>query len=199
MSLIGNSRLRQRFANTGLATDPNTASDISLPSHGTDKLSQNHSKQSLDSTYPNIVPVNFGVKFSPPKLGLSYFVVGQTDQQSLIYEIMLKDFLTMDAETVTTKLFELHKQFLNPKYIKRMQVKRLVEKVLSVCGGKENSDLRNKKAEMPQANTTSKRIDGLQLEMERKPAKGQNVVLLEQAPDSERSMPSGIGSDFNDL
>jgi hypothetical protein len=132
-------------------------------------------------------------------LGLSYFVVGQTDQQSLIYEIMLKDFLTMDAETVTTKLFELHKQFLNPKYIKRMQVKRLVEKVLSVCGGKENSDLRNKKAEVPQANTTSKRTDGLQLEMERKPAKGQNVVLLEQAPDSERSMPSGIGSDFNDL
>lgn len=60
----------------------------------------------------------------------------------------------MDAETVTSKLFELHKQFLDPKYIKRIQVKRLVEKVLSVCGGKENTDLRNKKVEVPQTSTT---------------------------------------------
>lgn len=60
----------------------------------------------------------------------------------------------MDAETVTSKLFELHKQFLDPKYIKRIQVKRLIEKVLSVCGGKENTDLRNKKVEVPQTSTT---------------------------------------------
>jgi hypothetical protein len=74
----GNSRLRQRFANAGLSSDVQTHSELSLPSHGTDKLSVNNSKTSLDSkhVYPNIIPVNFGVKFSPPKLGLSYFVVG---------------------------------------------------------------------------------------------------------------------------
>jgi hypothetical protein len=112
---------------------------------------------------------------------------------------MLKDFLTMDAESIVTRLFEIHRQFLNPKYIKRVQVKRLVEKVLSVCGGKENSDLRNKAKDAPPVSTIGKKSDGLvQLEMDRK-SKGQNVVLLEQAPDSERSVPSGIGSDFNDL
>lgn len=69
--------------------------------------------------YPNIIPVNFGVKFSPPKLGLSYFVVGQTDQVTLKYEIHMDEYLTMDAETVTATLFDIHKDFLNPKYIKR--------------------------------------------------------------------------------
>jgi hypothetical protein len=82
-----------------------------LPSHGGDKLSANFSKTSIEGlnhTYPNIVPLNFGVKFAPPKLGLSYFIVGQTETQSLLYEIMLKDFLSMDAETITSKLFEIH-------------------------------------------------------------------------------------------
>lgn len=124
MTANGNSRLRQRFANAGLATDAATDSNISLPSHGTDKLSANHSKTSLDSkaVWPNIIPVNFGVKFAPPKIGMSYFIHGQTEQQSLLYEIYLKDFLSMDAETATSRLFELHKDFLNPKYIKRGQV-----------------------------------------------------------------------------
>lgn len=149
----GNSRLRQRFANAGLNSEQQTNSDLSLPSYGGDKLSQNYSKTSIDSlkaVYPNIVPLNFGVKFSPPKLGLSYFIVGQTESQSLLYEIMLKEFLTMDSETITAKLFEIHKDYLNPRYIKRNQVKRLVDKVLSVCGekhtntaGKENADGRN--------------------------------------------------------
>lgn len=81
VTAIGNSRLRQRFANAGLSADVNTNSEMSLPSHGTDKLSANQSKTSIDSrhVYPNIVPINFGVKFSPPKIGLSYFIVGQTD------------------------------------------------------------------------------------------------------------------------
>ena len=54
----------------------------------------------------------------------------------------------MDSESVTEHLFEIHKDYLNPKYIKRQQIKRLVEKVLSVCGvkDKENSDIRNSKA-----------------------------------------------------
>ena len=79
----------------------------------------------------------------------------------------------MDAESITTKLFEIHRQFLNPKYIKQVQVKRLVEKVLSVCGGKENSDLRNKAKDVPPVSTIGKKSDGLvQLEMDRKVAKG---------------------------
>jgi hypothetical protein len=78
MTSNGNSRLRQRFANAGLAIDAATDSNISLPSHGTDKLSANQSKTSLDSraVWPNIIPLNFGVKFSPPKIGMSYFIQG---------------------------------------------------------------------------------------------------------------------------
>lgn len=143
------SRLRQRFANAGLSSEPQTHSETSLPSQ--EKLSQNQSKASIESyTYPNIIPLNFGVKFSPPKLGLSYFIVGQIEQQSLIYEIPLKEFLNLDAESVTAKIFELHRNFLNPKYIKRNQVKRLVEKVLATCGpkNKENSSM-NKSREVP--------------------------------------------------
>ena len=45
----------------------------------------------------------------------------------------------MDSETVTSKLFEKHSDYLNPKYISKRQVKRLVEKVLAKCGTKRES------------------------------------------------------------
>jgi len=67
----------------------------------------------------------------------------------------------MDAESIVTKLFEIHRQFLNPKYIKKVQVKRLVEKVLSVCGGKENSDIRNKAKDAQAVTIIGKKSDGL--------------------------------------
>jgi hypothetical protein len=119
---------------------------------------------------------------------------------------MLKDFLALDAETVTNKIFELHKNFLNPKYIKRNQVKRLVEKVLAVCGekqtGKENSDLRNKHQSIQPSAPVIKKSDPPSEPKEaakKQVAYGKNVVLLDQMPDSERSLPSDIGSDINDL
>ena len=47
----------------------------------------------------------------------------------------------MDAEAATNKLFELHADYLNPKYIAKRQVKRLVEKVLARCGIKKRDSV----------------------------------------------------------
>ena len=118
-----------------------------------------------------------------------------------------REFLALDAETVTDKLFDIHRDFLNPKYIKRTQVKRMVEKVLSVCGkkDKENKDKTNKLPEIAQNappvmdKPEPAPVHEPEVKAPLKASGLRNMVLHEQAPDSERSLPSGLGSQFNDL
>ena len=71
---------------------------------------------------------------------------------------MLKDFLSMDAEVLTNKLFELHADYLNPKYIARRQVKRLVEKVLAKCGTKKREEQAHSSLADDKENSSQNRI-----------------------------------------
>lgn len=89
-----------------------------------------------DYTIPQgakIVPLNFGIKFSPPKLGLQYHVAGESINSQLVFEVHLGHFIgqNMDADQIIDMLFENHKDFINPKTIARNQISRLVDRVLS--------------------------------------------------------------------
>lgn len=79
-----------------------------------------------------VVPVNFGIKFSPPKLGLQYHLPNEPHHR-LVYEVNLQNFIKkqMKSDAVTNYLFDVHQDYINPKVIARSQVYRLVDKVMA--------------------------------------------------------------------
>ena len=69
-----------------------------------------------------VVPVNFGLKYKPPKLGIQYYINSDPNVQ-LIHEIPLAFVQKQsNVETITNDLFEKHKQFLNPKVVSSNQI-----------------------------------------------------------------------------
>jgi len=70
-----------------------------------------------------IIPVNFGVKFHPPKLGLEYHMPNQP-QIPLTYEIPLVDLLSkqLSVEQIVNQIFEKHSYYVHPRVISRKQV-----------------------------------------------------------------------------
>ena len=79
-----------------------------------------------------IIPVNFGVKFHPPKLGLEYHMPNQP-QIPLTYEIPLQNLLSkqLSVEQIVDQIFELHSYYVHPRVISRKQVTNLIERVLA--------------------------------------------------------------------
>jgi len=73
-----------------------------------------------------IIPVNFGIKYKPAKLGLQYHIVG-APQIQYVYEIPLGPFVTSegikaglnDIDAVVDKLFEIHSSVISMKHIAR--------------------------------------------------------------------------------
>jgi hypothetical protein len=64
-----------------------------------------------------VVPVNFGLKYKPPKLGVEYYL-RENPNMHLVHEIPLS-FITKSSnlETVCSDMFEKHKHYLNPKVV----------------------------------------------------------------------------------
>lgn len=92
---------------------------------------------------PQIVPVNFGLKYRPPKLGLQYHFGGRASQ-TFVHEIPL-GFVTAksDIDQATNSLMEQHAQYLHPKIVNPSQIRRLVERLVlklkeQTEGNKEN-------------------------------------------------------------
>jgi hypothetical protein len=86
----------------------------------------------LHPDYPlKIIPVNFGVKFNPPKLGLEYKPIDQPMTQ-LIYEIALQPHLDrgLNTDDIVQTLFSEHNQYLHPKVIAKSQLRKLVDRVV---------------------------------------------------------------------
>jgi adenine specific DNA methylase Mod len=74
-----------------------------------------------------------------------------------------------------------------------------VQRVLDNCGqGKENADKKNKQQTVANQPPVSKKQEK-QPETYVLPDTKKRGTMLDSAPDSERSLPSGIGSEFNDL
>ena len=106
----------------------------------------NHQKQAATTVQPklSIVPVNFGLKYSPPKIGLQYHIKDQP-QPSFVHEINLA-WVTADSDvdTVTNQVIEQNSGFLNPKIVSPGQVRRLIERLVTylknqVAANKENN------------------------------------------------------------
>ena len=78
-----------------------------------------------------IIPVNFGLKYKPPKLGMQYHIINQPAAH-FVHEISLS-FVTKysDIDDVTDELFARNNEFLNPRVISHNQVRRLVERLIS--------------------------------------------------------------------
>ncbi len=81
-----------------------------------------------------IIPINFGLKYRPPKLGLEYHIKDQPAAHFL-HEFSLS-FVTKysDVDDVTDELFERHNEFLNPRVISHQQVRRLVDRLIKQLG-----------------------------------------------------------------
>ena len=64
-----------------------------------------------------VVPVNFGLKYKPPKLGVEYYIRDQPNMH-FVHEIPLS-FVTKqtNVDLVTSDMFEKHKNYLNPKVV----------------------------------------------------------------------------------
>ena len=79
-----------------------------------------------------VVPVNFGVKYKPAKLGLEYYLQG-IQEQVCQYEVTLTCYIEqgMNATQIVDLIFDLHGDFINPKVIARRQVTRLVDRLLT--------------------------------------------------------------------
>ena len=90
------------------------------------------------------MPVNFGLKYSPPKIGLQYHLVGKSPSETFIHEISLS-FVSAksDVDIVTHALIEANPQYIGPKIVNPGQIRRLVERMVlklreQADGNKEN-------------------------------------------------------------
>lgn len=82
-----------------------------------------------------VIPMNFGVKFRPAKLGLEYKMDCVPDQLC-IYEVTLTSYIEqgMGTSSIVDLIFELHSDFINPKIIARRQVTRLIDRLIARVG-----------------------------------------------------------------
>ena len=80
-----------------------------------------------------VVPINFGVKYKPAKLGLEYKLQDLPADQICIYEVTLTSYIEqgLDTTQIVDLIFELHGEFINPKIIARRQVTRLIDRLLT--------------------------------------------------------------------
>ena len=67
------------------------------------------------------MPINFGVKYKPAKLGLEYKLRDLPADQLCIYEVTLTSYIEqgMDNTQIVDLIFDLHRDFINPKVISR--------------------------------------------------------------------------------
>jgi hypothetical protein len=91
----------------------------------------------LPHDYPlQIIPLNFGIKFKPPKIGLEYMMIGQPALQ-LKYEIALGLYLdnkALTTDAIVDRIFSEHKDYLHTRVVAQEQVRKLIERVKARLG-----------------------------------------------------------------
>jgi hypothetical protein len=77
-----------------------------------------------------VIPVNFGLKYRPAKLGVHYHIKDQPNAH-FVHEIPLT-FVTRfsDLDDVTDELFTQYSLYLNPRVVSHNQVRRLIERLV---------------------------------------------------------------------
>lgn len=79
---------------------------------------------------PEVIPLNFGLKYRPAKLGIEYHIKDQPTAH-FVHEIPLS-FVTRfsDIDDVTDELFDKYSLYLNPRVVGHHQVRRLIERLV---------------------------------------------------------------------
>lgn len=87
-----------------------------------------------------IIPINFGLKYRPAKLGVEYHIKDQPEAH-FVHEIPLS-FVTKysDIDDVTDELLEKYDLYLNPRVVSHNQLRRLVERLVKQLGLIEQSN-----------------------------------------------------------
>lgn len=88
----------------------------------------------------HIIPLNFGLKYKPAKLGVEYHIKDQP-LAHFCHDISLS-FITKfsDTDDVTDELFEKNPLYLNPKVVSHHQVRRLVDRLIKALGSHGNKE-----------------------------------------------------------
>ena len=97
----------------------------------------------------DVIPVNFGLKYRPPKLGVQYYLRDQPTTH-FVHEISLSQLnKSSNIDAVVRDIIEKNRFYLNPKVVSQSQVRRLVERMVRTLNmqtaqeDKENSQLEN--------------------------------------------------------
>ena len=108
------------------------------------------SSQALLLSYPSnqIIPVNFGLKYRPPKLGLQYQIINKEATLSTTVKAVAPTFVheislhwvtsESDIDFVFNEVLSQNKQFLSPKLVAPAQVRRLIDRFINHL--KENKE-----------------------------------------------------------
>ena len=90
-----------------------------------------------------VVPVNFGLKYKPPKLGVEYYLK-ESPATHFVHEIPLA-FVTQSAnvDALTKEIIEKNKFYLNPKVVSAAQVRRLVDRLVKQLASREDKENAN--------------------------------------------------------
>lgn len=88
----------------------------------------------------DIVPVNFGLKYKPAKLGVEYHIKDQP-LAHFVHDIPLS-FITKysDTDDVTDDLFDKNPLYLNPRVVSHHQVRRLVDRLIKALGSQQDKE-----------------------------------------------------------
>ena len=113
---------------------PDSSSDSLIDNNSSVHTKSQGSIKTFTSLPPGavVVPINFGVKYKPAKLGLEY-KLEQLPDQLCIYEVTLTSYIEqgMNTSQIVDLIFDLHREFINPKVIARRQVTRLIDRLLN--------------------------------------------------------------------
>lgn len=101
---------------------PDSSSESLIDNNSSVHMKSQGSIKTFTSLPPGavVIPINFGVKYKPAKLGLEYKIAELPDQ-ICIYEVTLTSYIEqgMNTTQIVDLLFELHCEFINPKVIAR--------------------------------------------------------------------------------
>lgn len=88
----------------------------------------------MNTSIPEVIPVNFGLKYRPAKLGVHYHIKDQPNAH-FVHEIPLSCVTRYsDIDDVTDELFEQYTLYLNPRVVSHNQVRRLIERLVKQLG-----------------------------------------------------------------
>mmetsp|Transcript_29953 Transcript_29953/g.26516 ORF Transcript_29953/g.26516 Transcript_29953/m.26516 type:complete len:287 (+) Transcript_29953:17-877(+) len=75
-----------------------------------------------------IIPINFGLKYNPPKLGIQYYVK-ENPNTNFVHEIILEGVNGKRSDELIDELFTKHKKYVDPKVVSRSQLETLMDKL----------------------------------------------------------------------